>query len=72
MAPTNGASTGGNGNNGHNHDASGTSPRRAEWIVQRKAANKSGNFSQMHYARKGVVTEEMEYVGCVKSFRRNW
>src|SRR5215831_6581610 len=28
------------------------------------AAAKSGvrNFSQMHYARKGVVTEEMEYV----------
>src|SRR3984957_19433101 len=62
MAPTNGASTGGNGNNKHNHDGGAILPRRAEWIVQRKTANKSGNFSQMHYARKGVVTEEMEYV----------
>jgi len=35
---------------------------RAEWIAQRKAQNSDGNFSQMHYARKGKITEEMEYV----------
>jgi phosphomethylpyrimidine synthase len=35
---------------------------RAEWIAQRRQANRSGNFSQMHYARQGVVTEEMTYV----------
>ncbi|HYL96779.1 MAG TPA: phosphomethylpyrimidine synthase, partial [Terriglobales bacterium] len=38
---------------------------RAEWIVQRReAAVRSGdqNFSQMHFARLGVITEEMEYV----------
>src|SRR5271157_4954307 len=35
---------------------------RAEWLVKRKAENKDGNFSQMHYARQGVVTEEMGYV----------
>ena len=38
---------------------------RAQWIADRKAeAAKSGdtNFSQMHYARKGVVTEEMRFV----------
>ena len=35
---------------------------RAEWIATRRATNESGNFSQMHYARRGVVTEEMAYV----------
>ena len=35
---------------------------RAEWIAKRRATNESGNFSQMHYARRGVVTEEMAYV----------
>src|SRR5712671_1489050 len=38
---------------------------RAEWIAKRKAeAAQAGdaNFSQMHYARKGVVTEEMAFI----------
>jgi phosphomethylpyrimidine synthase len=35
---------------------------RAEWLERRKQANSDGNFSQMHYARRGVVTEEMSYV----------
>src|SRR5262249_10433085 len=38
---------------------------RAEWLSKRRAeAARSGdqNFSQMHYARRGVVTEEMQYV----------
>ncbi|MEE2940208.1 MAG: phosphomethylpyrimidine synthase ThiC [Planctomycetota bacterium] len=35
---------------------------RAEWIAKRRATNESGNFSQMHYARRGVVTEEMAFV----------
>ncbi|HEV2114616.1 MAG TPA: phosphomethylpyrimidine synthase ThiC, partial [Terriglobales bacterium] len=38
---------------------------RAEWIGRRReAARQSGdqNFSQMHYARRSVITEEMEYV----------
>src|SRR5256886_1980431 len=38
---------------------------RTEWIAKRRAeAANSGdtNFSQMHYARKGIITEEMEYV----------
>ena len=49
----------GNGNgNGHH-----TVPRpRAEWIALRKSKNSDGNFSQMHYARRGVITEEMSYV----------
>jgi len=35
---------------------------RADWLAKRKAENKDGNFSQMHYARQGVITEEMEFV----------
>src|SRR5579872_3176206 len=60
MAPTNGDS--GNGN--HSPARNGqTVPRpRAEWIARRKSENQDGNFSQMHYARKGLITEEMVYV----------
>jgi phosphomethylpyrimidine synthase len=46
--------------NGHNR------PKiREEWIARRRAeAARTGdnNFSQMHFARKGLVTEEMMYV----------
>ena len=37
---------------------------RDEWIEKRAAAMTGGarNFSQMHYARKGAITEEMLYV----------
>ena len=38
---------------------------RAEWTAKRKAeASRIGdtNFSQMHYARKGIVTEEMQFI----------
>src|SRR5450759_1662974 len=50
-------STNGNGNNGY------TVPQpRAEWLARRKQENKSGNFSQMHYARQGVLTEEMSFI----------
>ena len=46
-----------NGSNGH------SVPRpRAGWIASRKSGNTDGNFSQMHYARKGVITEEMAYI----------
>src|SRR5438128_2141596 len=47
-------------NNGHTNGAP-----RAEWIGQRKAeAAQTGdpNLSQMHLARRGVISEEMEYV----------
>ena len=44
-----------NGNNGQHQP----SQPRAEWIARRKAENTNGNFSQMHYARQGVITEEM-------------
>src|ERR1700752_5505262 len=39
---------------------------RAEWIEKREAdaaaANGNRNMSQMHFARQGIVTEEMQYV----------
>jgi phosphomethylpyrimidine synthase len=38
---------------------------RAEWIARRREEARRGgeqNFSQMHYARRGMITEEMEYV----------
>ena len=62
----NGAASNGNGNGAH---ANGNDYRvptgRAEWIVKRKAeAARTGdtNMSQMHFARKGMITEEMAYV----------
>jgi phosphomethylpyrimidine synthase len=47
---------------------------REEWVTDRlKSAE--GNLSQMHYARRGVITEEMTYVavreGCEPEFVRN-
>src|SRR6201993_2351776 len=48
-----------NGTNGNGY----TVPKpRAEWIAQRKRENTDGNFSQMHYARKGIITEEMQFI----------
>src|SRR5579863_7948127 len=37
---------------------------RDTWVEERAGKMNGGarNFSQMHFARKGVVTEEMEYV----------
>ncbi len=55
MTSDNGTSA--NGNNGN-----AMFQPRVEWLAQRKAANRDGNFSQMHYARNGVTTEEMEYI----------
>ena len=52
--------------NGIGLPSNGSTPKpRSEWIVQRRAeVAKSGdqNVSQMHFARKGVITEEMAYV----------
>ncbi|WP_434428122.1 phosphomethylpyrimidine synthase ThiC [Nannocystis pusilla] len=39
----------------------GLPPRRKDWIAAR-LANSDGNHTQMHYARQGVVTEEMRFV----------
>jgi len=60
MPSSNGNS--GNGHNGDAHNGSGAPKLRADWIAGRKSENANGNFSQMHYARQGVVTQEMQYV----------
>ena len=55
-----------NGNGIHRNGTGHVVPTpRAEWIARRREeAARTGdtNFSQMHFARKGVVTEEMEFV----------
>ena len=53
---------GNNGSNGNGNNGTGAPRPRAESIARRKAANTDGNFSQMHYARRGVITEDMQYV----------
>ena len=47
---------------GNGSGTTGPARPRAEWIARRQAENTDGNFSQMHYARRGVTTEEIEYV----------
>src|SRR5882757_3788423 len=32
---------------------------REEWVKERRGG---GNVTQMHYARKGIITPEMEYI----------
>jgi phosphomethylpyrimidine synthase len=39
----------------------GLPKRRAEWIA-RRAPGAEGNVTQLHYARQGVITEEMRFV----------
>src|ERR1700675_169558 len=48
--------------NDNNNDVDTVLKPRAEWLAKRKAENKDGNFSQMHYARQDTITEEMQYV----------
>src|SRR5271169_2747203 len=62
MSAGNGDSTNGanGGTNGNSLDE--VLRPRAEWLAKRKAENTDGNFSQMHYARRGVITEEMGYI----------
>jgi phosphomethylpyrimidine synthase len=50
------------GDKGNGHSGNGSPQPRREWIARRRAENRDGNFSQMHYARQGVITEEMRYV----------
>ena len=65
----------GNGHraNGNGHQANGNEYKvpapRSEWIVKRRAeAARTGdsNMSQMHFARMGLITEEMAYVARVE------
>ena len=59
----------GAGSNGKTRSTNGNDYKvpagRTEWIVKRKAeAARTGdtNMSQMHFARKGMITEEMAFV----------
>ena len=47
---------------GNTADISSVPQPRRDWITRRQAENRDKNVSQMHYARLGIVTEEMEYV----------
>ena len=40
----------------------GLPPLRGPWIERRLSAGDTGNRTQMHYARRGVITEEMYFV----------
>src|SRR6266851_3643171 len=51
-----------NGANGDNSDLEAVLKPRAEWLARRTAENTDGNFSQMHYARQGFMTDEMRYI----------
>src|ERR1700678_4845231 len=51
-----------NGSNGNGSNRNSVPKPRTEWIAQRKRRNSTGNFSQMHYARQGVITEEMGFI----------
>ena len=55
-----------NGENGNGHNATGVVRPRSEWITRRKTENTDGNFSQMHYARCGLVTEEISMLPIAK------
>ncbi len=60
----NGAALNGNGNEAQGNDYK-VPTGRAEWIVKRRAEGaRTGdtNMSQMHFARKGLITEEMAFV----------
>src|SRR5258708_14903967 len=58
MSAGNGSSA--NGANANDLDA--VLKPRAQWLAKRKVENKDGNFSQMHYARQGLITDEMQYI----------
>src|ERR1035437_655645 len=63
-ASENNHNTNGNGAHGNSDETKIPTPR-AEWIVKRREeAARTGdhNMSQMHFARKGLITEEMSYI----------
>src|SRR3984957_16935838 len=62
MSTGNGGAANGSTNGGNGNGLAEVLKPRAEWLAKRKAENKDGNFSQMHYARQGAVTEEMRYI----------
>ena len=51
-----------NGNAANGSNGTAVPKPRAAWLAKTKSENTDGNFSQMHYARQGVVTDEMRFV----------
>ncbi len=56
----------------------GLGPNRQSWVERRGDCQKNGKFykaksgrnvSQMHYAKKGIITEEMEYIAIRENLR---
>ena len=43
------------------HDPRGGIPRRRQPWIDARMATSDGNLSQMHYARRGIITEEMRF-----------
>ena len=68
MSASNGNSTNGGNGNGLNE----VLKPRAEWLAKRKAENTDGNFSQMHYARQGIITGEMHYIAQREKIAPDW
>src|ERR1039457_6797540 len=62
MVHVNMSATNGNSANGNNGNGNAPPMPRAAWLAKRKAENKDGNFSQMHYAPQGGTTEKMKYI----------
>jgi phosphomethylpyrimidine synthase len=59
-----------------NHDLHHGLPKlRKPWIAARMADGDTGNRSQMHYARRGIITQEMRFVAlreqCTPEFVRD-
>jgi phosphomethylpyrimidine synthase len=49
------------------HDVRTGLPKMRQPWVERRVARGDGNFSQMHYARRGEITEEMRFVALRES-----
>jgi phosphomethylpyrimidine synthase len=47
----------------------GLPPMRQKWIAERETPAAPRNVTQMHYARRGIVTPEMEYVAIRENCR---
>src|SRR6202048_3260506 len=62
MSAGNGDSKSGTNGRNNDNDLDAVLKPRPKWLAKRKAENKDGNFSQMHYARRSAITEEMEYI----------
>src|ERR1700757_4138489 len=61
MTPTNSTSPSASSRNGTNGNPEVPKPRQA-WLDRRRSENRDGNFSQLHYARRDTITQEMEFV----------